>query len=135
MSSPEDKLPRSSRSPVKIRLGTFGELTIHEVADHELESLAQGSVESASYLNFAIFLLSTAVSFLVALMTAVLTSRMFTVFVVIATVGFINGFLLLIVWRRKRRSVWDLVEKIRSRPPAEGTQEAGFLESTDMGRE
>jgi hypothetical protein len=135
MSSPDDNPTHSSRSPVKVRLGTFGELTIHEVADHELESLAHGSVESASYLNFAIFLLSTAISFFVALMTTVLTSRMFTVFVVIAIVGFVNGVFLLIVWHRKRSSVWDLVEKIRSRLPAEGLQEAGFLESSDRERE
>jgi hypothetical protein len=104
----------------------FAELTIHAVADHELESLAHGSPDSP-YLIFAIFLLSTAVSFFVALLTTVLTSRVFTVFVVITTVGFLNG-VLLIVWLRKRRSVWDLVEKIRSRVPAEGVQQPGAIE-------
>ena len=113
----------------------FAELTIHAVADHELESLAHGSTDSSSYLNFAIFLLSTSMSFLVTLLTAVLTSRVFTVFVVVTTVGFLNGGLLLIVWRRKRSSVWDLVEKIRSRLPAEGVQEGSALESSDVERE
>jgi hypothetical protein len=121
-----------SLPPVTIRRGVPAELTIHAVADHELESLAHGSADSSSSLNFAIFLLSTSVSFFIALLTAVLTSRVFTVFVVITTVGFLNGVLLLMVWHRKRSSVWDLVERIRSRVPAEGVQEPGALESSDF---
>lgn len=115
--------------PVKIRRGSFGELTIHEVADYELESLAHGSPDSL-FLNFAIFLLSMSVSFLVALLTAVLSSRVFTVFVVITTIGFLMGVLLLIIWLKKRRSVSALVEEIRSRLPAEGVQDV--LESSDF---
>ena len=116
--------------PVKIRRGSFGELTIHEVADYELESLAHGSPDSL-YLNFAIFLLSMSVSFFVALLTAALSTRVFTVFVVIVTIGFLMGILLLTIWLKKRRSVSDLVEAIRSRLPAEGVQEAS-LESSDF---
>lgn len=118
-----------SLPPVKIRRGTFAELTIHEVADYELESLAHGSPDSL-YLNFAIFLLSMSVSFFVSLLTAFLSSRVFTVFVVITTIGFLSGAFLLIVWLKKRSSVSDLVEEIRSRLPAEGVQEA--LESSDF---
>jgi hypothetical protein len=132
MPPPDAKQPDSSLPPVTIRRGVFSELTIHAVADHELDSLAHGSADSSSYLNFAIFLLSTSMSFLVTLLTAVLTSRVFTVFVVITPVGFLNGGLLLIVWRKKRSSVWDLVEKIRSRVPAEGIQEVSALESSDV---
>jgi hypothetical protein len=123
----------SSLPPVKIRRGSFGELTIHEVADYELESLAHGSPDSL-FLNFAIFLLSMSVSFFVALLTAALSSRVFTVFVVLVTVGFLMGILLLIIWLKKRRSVSDLVEEIRSRLPAEGVQEVSVLESSDMER-
>jgi hypothetical protein len=119
----------SSLPPVKIRRGSFGELTIHEVADYELESLAHGSPDSL-YLNFAIFLLSMSVSFFVALLTAVLSSRVFTVFVVITTIGFLMGVLLLIIWLKKRSSVSALVEEIRSRLPAEGVQDV--LESSDF---
>ena len=123
----------SSLPPVKIRRGSFGVLTIHEVADYELETLAHGSPDSL-YLNFAIFLLSMSVSFFVALLTAVLSSRVFTVFVVITTIGFLMGVFLLIIWLKKRRSVSDLVEEIRSRLPAEGVQEFSALESSDIGR-
>lgn len=121
----------SSLPPVKIRRGSFGELTIHEVADYELESLAHGSPDSL-FLNFAIFLLSMSVSFFVALLTAALSSRVFTVFVVIVTIGFLMGILLLIIWLKKRRSVSDLVGEIRSRLPAEGVQEVSALESGDF---
>src|SRR6202140_5336839 len=121
----------SSLPPLKIRRGSFGELTIHEVADYELESLAHGSPDSL-FLNFAIFLLSMSVSFFVALLTAALSSRVFTVFVVIVTIGFLMGILLLIIWLKKRRSVSDLVGEIRSRLPAEGVQEDSALESGDF---
>ena len=130
---PPPETDYSSLPPVKIRRGSFGELTIHEVADYELESLAHGSPDSL-FLNFAIFLLSMSVSFFVALITAALSSRVFTVFVVIVTIGFLMGILLLIIWLKKRRSVSDLVEEIRSRLPAEGVQEVSALESSDMER-
>jgi hypothetical protein len=42
------------------------------------------------------------------------------------------GTFLMIVWLKKRRSVSNLVEEIRGRLPAEGVQEAGFLESGKM---
>lgn len=134
MPPPEAKQPDySSLPPVKIRRGSFGELTIHEVADYELENLAHGSPDSL-YLNFAIFLLSMSVSFFVALLTAVLSSRVFTVFVVITTIGFLMGVFLLIIWLKKHRPVSDLVKEIRSPLPAEGVQEFSALESRDTGR-
>ncbi len=124
MPSPESNQTDSSLPPVKIRRGSFGELTIHEVADYELERLAHGSPDSL-YLNFAIFLLSMSVSFFVALLTGVLSSRVFTVFVVITTIGLLMGIFLVIIWLKKRSSVSSLVEEIRSRLPAEGVQEFG----------
>lgn len=133
MKSPsEKKVDNPSLPPVKIRTGVPAELTIHAVADHELEDLAHGAADSSSYLNFAIFLLSTALSFFLTLLTAVVSPRVFTVFVVITTVGFLNGTLLLVVWIRKRRSVWDLVEEIRSRVPAGGVQQAGAVERSEI---
>ena len=133
----------SSLPPVKIRRGSFGELTIHEVADYELEKLERLAHESPDslYLNFAIFLLSTSMSFFVALLSADVSSRVFTVFVVITTVGLLVGVLLLIlglkkliVWRKKRSSLSDLIREIRSRLPAEGVQEVSPTASNDIGR-
>lgn len=133
MKSPGEKKAGSpSLPPVKIRTGVPAELTLHAVADHELEDLAHGAADSSSYLNFAIFLLSTALSLFLTLLTASVSPRVFTVFVVITTVGFLNGTLLVVVWIRKRRSVWDLVDEIRSRVPAEGLQQAGAVEVSEI---
>ncbi len=145
METPEPKqTDDSSLPPVKIRRGTFAELTLHEVADYELERLQRLAHESPDslYLNFAIFLLSTSVSFFVALLTADVSTRVFTVFVVITTVGLLVGALLLIlglkkliVWRKRRSSLSDLIREIRSRlPAAEGVQGISPTKSNDIER-
>jgi hypothetical protein len=117
----ESQKPEGISSPklspvVEIRRGSYKELTLYDVEESELELLAQGSPDSL-YLNFAIFLLSSAVAFLTSLLTAVLSDRIFTVFVIITCVGFIVGILLLVIWLRKRRSISVLVQKIRDRLP------------------
>ena len=118
MDEPEKSGVASPTLPpvVEIRRGSFKELTLYDVEESELELLAQGSPDSL-YLNFAIFLLSVAMAFLTSLLTAVLSQRIFIVFVVITVVGFIVGILLLIIWLRKRRSISALVSKIRGRLP------------------
>jgi len=111
MKSSQSKPPHStSLPPVELRRGAFSQLTIYEVAEYELEVLAHGSPDSI-YLNFAIFLLSVGSSFVVAILTAVLSPLTFTVFVVITTVGFVLGFLLLIVWLNQRSSTSALVQR------------------------
>ena len=124
--------------PVEVRRGAYARLTIYEVEEGELELLAQGSPDSL-YLNFAIFLLSTAVSFLIALLTLPAnqatdpsgtgSSNRFIVLVIITTVGFTVGILLLLIWLKKRRSVSDIIQKIKGRLPQEGIQE--IVASTD----
>ncbi len=113
--------------PVEVRRGTYAHLTLYEVEKSELELLAQGSPDSL-YLNFAIFLLSVAVTALVALFTLPTdktspVSMTFIVFVVITVLGFIIGIFLLLLWLKKRRSVSALVQEIKSRLPPEGIQE------------
>lgn len=123
MESSEGK-PTDSTSlpPVEVRRGVFAQLTIYEVAEYELEILEHGSPDSI-YLNFAIFLLSIAVSFLVSLLTVDVSTRIFIVFVTITAVGSLVGVFLLILWFRNRKSVSVLVAKIRNRlPPVEAFQ-------------
>ena len=119
--TPIDVQPSQTLPPVEIRRGTFARLTICEVEESELEILAQGSPDSL-YLNFAIFLLSIAIAFFVALLTASISTRVFIVFVVVTTLGLLLGALLLILWLKKRRSISQLVQKIRSRLPPEAIQ-------------
>ncbi len=123
MESSESKTTDSaSLPPVEVRRGAFAQLTIYEVAEYELEILEHGSPDSI-YLNFAIFLLSIAVSFLVSLVTADVSTRVFIVFVSITVIGLLLGIFLLILWFRTRKSVSILVKKIRNRlPPVEAFQ-------------
>jgi hypothetical protein len=96
---------------------------IYEVSENELDLLVQGAPNSI-HLNFAIALLSMAVSFIIALTTTTIESlRTFTVFVVLAVVGSVGGLLLLVLWYRGNKSVSDLIETIkRWLPPGEGPQ-------------
>ena len=107
-----------------VRRARFDKLTIFEVSEAELDILEKGSPDSI-YLNFAIFLLSMAVSFIVALFTTEVKSMaIFVVFVLLAIVGCLGGFFLLIMWLRDRSSVSKCAKTIRSRLlPAEGIQE------------
>ena len=114
------KMPPAAE--VRIRRGFIGEITIHQVADDELETLARGYPDSA-YLNYSIFLLSVAVSFLITLLTTQVTGRVFNVFAFIVILGFLLGVWFLILWFKNRRSTSELVQKIRKRLPPEGIQE------------
>lgn len=105
-----------------IRRATYTQLTIYEVEENELEILARGSPDSL-LLNFVIFLLSIASSFLISLITAVLSDRVFIVFVIITTVGFMLGTLFFFIWFRNRKSVSSMIRTIRNRLPPEGEQE------------
>lgn len=118
---------------IEVRRGAYGKLTLYDVDESELELLAHGSPDSL-YLNFAIFLLSVATSFLIALLTLPDShataspvqgnSARFVIFVIITTVGFVGGIFLLLLWLKKRRSISALVQKIKNRLPPEGIQES-----------
>ncbi len=125
MADPDSGEPQPSQSlpPVEVRRGAFTGLTIYDVEENELEILARGSPDSL-YLNFSIFLLSIATSFLVTLVTVELPTRTFIVFVSITAIGSFLGVFLLLLWFKTRKSVSISVRKIRSRltPSQEGFQ-------------
>jgi hypothetical protein len=99
----------------EIRRGPIEFVAIYEVTESELDLLAQGST-GAVFLNFAVFLLSVAASFLIALLTTTIESpRTFTIFVVLTSVGSIGGLILLILWWRSYRSTSELLGKIKAR--------------------
>jgi hypothetical protein len=105
----------SGDAAVSIHRARIQSLTIYELTDSELEALLKGS-PGALYLDFAVFLLSTATSFLIVLVsTDIPSSRVFSVFVVVAVVGYDLGFLLLCLWYRSRRSVTSTVQRIKTR--------------------
>ena len=72
------------------------------------------------YLNFSIFLLSTALSCFSALLTATFSNTLVeNGFLFIFIIGIIGGILLFILWWRTRKSIRSIVSKIRNRIPPE----------------
>lgn len=107
----------------EIRRARFNQLTIYDVTDSELEILERGAPDSL-YLNFSIFLLSSAISFTVSLFTTTISdAKIFTVFVVFTVIGYIAGIFLLLLWKKNHTSVTKCVENIRKRLPPDGIQQ------------
>jgi Na+/melibiose symporter-like transporter len=103
-----------------IRRARIDRLNIYEISEAELQVLEHGSPESL-FLNFAIFLLSSASSLLVTLLTTKIESeRLFYVFVIVTVIGFIAGLVLMFLWRRNRQSTSLVFAEIRRRMPPEG---------------
>lgn len=120
-SSDQDFLPA-------IRRVRVSELTIYEISETELDILERGSPDSL-YLNFAIFLLSSAIALTISLLTTTpLSPNVYIIFVVFIIVGYLSGFLLLLLWRWNHTSVSDCIKTIRSRLPPEGDAQTIIFE-------
>lgn len=100
----------------RILRGRLDSFALYEITDDELSILEMGSPGSL-YLNFSTSCLSIAISFFVALLTATVSNRVFTVFVVLTTVGFVSGTFLFILWLRSWRSITHIARRIRARIP------------------
>jgi len=107
--------PTSGEKPLEIRRGRVDSLTLFEVTDGELQTLERGSPNSV-FLNFAIFFISSAVSFLITLLTvAIESNRTFTAFLVFTVLFGIAGVVLLVLWWRTRNEVSEALKAIRQR--------------------
>lgn len=112
MSDKDNAAESNQLSPrVLIRVAQLGELKAYVVYEHELDALDRLDAEltqplpESIYLNFALVLLPTAVSFLISLLTTKIeANRIYTVFVVIAVLCFLIGLVLLALWKRDRHS-------------------------------
>lgn len=97
-------------------------ITIYEVTEDELESLAKGNLGSL-YLNFSLALLPTSASlFISILLTKIDSDRIFYAFFILASVFAVIGFILLCTWFFKRKEQRNLVKKIKDRTAVEATQ-------------
>ncbi len=106
--------------PPAIRRVRIQQLTIYEISEEELKALEAGSPVSL-HLNFAVFLLSVAVSFAIALVTTTFTNdRAFLTFVLVLIVASIIGLFLLILWLKERQSVSSVAACVRNRLVPEG---------------
>lgn len=104
---------------IKVRRAEMDSICIYDVTEDELEILEKGS-PSSLYLNFSLFLLSAAISFLASLIfTEIPSTKVFTVFAIITVVGFVLGLILLIFWYRDFRSSTSVAKRIKDRLKAE----------------
>lgn len=109
----------TSEKALRVRRGRVDSVDLYEVKEHELEILENGE-QTGLYLNFAIFLLSLAFSGILTLSTATFTnSKIENTFLFISILGVLGGFFLLILWWRGRKSIKQVVKKIKDRIPAE----------------
>lgn len=101
---------------VKVKRARYDSLELFDVSENELTIIERGS-PSSTYLNFAIFLLSIAISFLTTLLTVDLKQNqtLFTVFTVICVLGFMVGLFLIIIWYRSKNEFYEVLKKIRDR--------------------
>jgi hypothetical protein len=113
-----EEAEQSGETRPRILRGRVASFALYEITDSELDLLEAGS-PSSFRLNFAIFFLSIAASLLSSLITSTVSSRVFTVFVVLIVVGIAGGGYLLILWFNARRSVSDVVRRIRARIPGD----------------
>lgn len=100
-----------------VRLAPLGELRAYMISEEELNELERGS-PATLYMNFGLPLIFSGLSFLATLLATPIPSiRVFTVFVVVAVVFLLAGFILLGIWLRHRSSSKHLAKRIRERMP------------------
>lgn len=112
---PKNEKPLDENQPV-IKRGRVDSLNIFEIREDELNTIEKGSTTSL-YLNFSIFLLSIAASFLIALLTSDFKDKLFTftIFCVVTAVGFAIGIILLVMWFREKDEFKEVIKTIRQR--------------------
>lgn len=129
----EDKSRMIEMPAPLVRVAHFGEIHVYPITRDELDQLSEGSTTSL-LLNFGLWFLATAVSFLSTLLvTSFKTDRTFLVFLVICVVSFVAAIVLLILWMRGRKSQKLLIERIKDRmPPNPGEREGTALMPIDQ---
>jgi hypothetical protein len=109
----------SGESQLRVRRGRVESVDLYEIKDTELELMERGSPADLQ-LNFAIFLLSLAISGVCALATATFKSPKVEIAFMVATFcGGFMGLYLLVAWWRNRTSLRDVCKRIRLRIPPE----------------
>ena len=113
MSSPI--IEPSNNGNVRVRRARVGHINVYEVKEEELEILEKGT-PITTYLTFAVFFLTSAITCLASLMTADFTRDLEKgVFIVVCIFSLIFGLFFLFMWKRSKTPISDVVERIRSR--------------------
>lgn len=120
---------------VRIKRGKVDSLSLYEVTEAELQELETGGQDNL-LLNFAVFLISTATSFFISLLTTEIKSvKTFCVFVIVTIVGFVVGTLLMILWIRTRKSKASIINRIKDRMPKENPTDMNARQSDAVAKE
>ncbi len=101
---------------IEIRRGKLDSVTVYEVTEEELKILEQGG-SIVAHLNWAIFLFSIAFAAFVALVSSIefKWAIMPVVFTSAILVGIVVGTSFLISWKRSKKPVTEVVQKVRDR--------------------
>jgi len=115
MSKPSSSISSGNEEKLTINKGKLGTLNLYEITEDELEKLESGGSDPI-FLNFAIFTLSVASSFLITLLTTTIQSqKVFITFLIVTILGYLSGIILTIIWWKSKKSIRDLVKKIKDR--------------------
>jgi hypothetical protein len=102
---------------LRVNRGKLSSLDIYDVSCDELDKLERGGPDSI-FLNFAIFSVSIALSFLTTLLTTNITViKLYATFLVLTILGFLSGVILFILWWKNKTYSSSLIKKIRDRIP------------------
>lgn len=108
-------MANSNHEKLDVRRGRLYSVDVYDVKAEELDILEKGSSASV-YQTFGVVLLSAAVACLVALFTAEFKSPVIqNGFIIVTVIGFILGALLICLWLKERKSVTEIVSKIKAR--------------------
>lgn len=110
----QDDAKATGTNDPTIRRGKVDSLTLYEITDHELNILERGS-PSSTYLNFSILFISVGISFLVSLLTADVSNRVFIVFCIVTGIGLSIGSVLLVIWWKMGSELGAVCDKIKER--------------------
>lgn len=111
----ENKNLPSSGENIRVRRGKVNSVIIYEVREDELRVIEQGGA-AADKLNFAIGLISSAVTALVTVLSTDVKSEYAKIFfVALVLIGFILGGYFFISWSRDKKPVPEVVAEIRKR--------------------
>lgn len=95
--------------------GRVGSVSLYEITDSELDLLEKGS-PSSLFLNFAIFLFSVGMSFLITILSAPIADiKIYVTFLLFTIIGLLGGAFLFIMWWRMKGEVSDVIKKIKDR--------------------
>lgn len=109
-----ENLPASGEN-IPVRRGKVSSVIIYEVREDELRLIEQGGA-AADKLNFAIGLISSAVTALITMLSTDIQSEYTKFFFVALTlIGFIWGTYFWFSWHRNKKSVPEVVSEIRKR--------------------